>query len=490
MAESRRSPAHNPNRLSGELVESPAESHRIAGSFRDPSGYVFSRPGKIYRSLTPEAYGQFRELLPQRWFQELLESGRIVKSRLVDDATSAELARVHRNAAAFLEHDLLPWISYPAEWCYSMLADAAICTLDLQERMALQGFALKDASAYNVQFRRGQPVFIDLGSIERPKRADLWFALGQFNRMFLFPLMLSRFKGWDLRSYFLGALDGRNLEQVSRCFSVVDRARPSLWLDVWLPLWLERRHSRPAAAAHGALPSSGGMQAQLITLRRLRRKVAKLAAGYSIKSSWAEYERIRNYSDAAATAKRAVIAAFVEEHRPKQILDLGCNTGDFSVLAAQAGSRAIAVDADHDAIELLHRRVRSEALEVHPLVLDIATPTPGMGNCNLERTPFLERNRSDCVLALALIHHLHVSANLSLDAIAGLLERLTSRLLVLEFVPREDSMFERLIKFRVDLYSNYTLERCRAALTQRFVLLREQAIPGSARRLLTFQKRS
>lgn len=470
-------------------MEPIGESGRIAGSFRDPTGYVFANAGKIYRSLSSEAHAQFIELLPQVWFRELLESGQVVKSRLIDDAESADLARAHAGFRAFLEHTPLPWISYPAEWCYSMLADAALCTLNLQERLALHGWALKDASAYNVQFHRGQPVFIDLGSIERPKRADLWFALGQFNRMFLFPLLLSRFKGWDFRSYFLGSLDGRSLTQLCQSFSVTDRARPSLWLDLWLPLWFERQQSRSAVMPRARHSKTGGVQSQLLNLRRLRRKVTKLAAGYRIKSTWSDYGGIRNYSHEALAAKRDAIRAVLSMHRPEQVLDLGCNTGEFSLEATHAGCRVLAADADHDAVELLHRRVRSEGQEIHPMVLDIANPTPGMGYCNRERAAFLDRNRSECVFALALIHHLHVSANLSFDAIAALFHQLTSNLLVLEFVPRDDSMFERLVRFRVDLYADYTLERCKAAMAGRFVLLREQPIPGSTRSLLILQKR-
>ena len=86
------------------------------------------------------------------------------------------------------------------------------------------------------------------------------------------------------------------------------------------------------------------------------------------------------------------------------------------------------------------------------------------------------------MLALALLHHLLVAGNLSLEAICEMLAASADRDLVLEFIPTDDGMFRRLLKFRVNLFR---VLRCgREAFGKRFSLLKEEPIPHSRRTLL------
>ena len=206
---------------------------RDSGSFRDPSGYVFQHAGRIFRALDRTSAELLRGLDAQGHLTRWTREGLVVGTRFVADAAlQAQLAALHPGFEAFLEHDRISPITYPYEWSTSMLADAGRLTLRLQGELLKLGLSLKDATAYNVQFVRGRPVFIDLTSIEKPARLDLWFALGQFNRMFLYPLLLAKHAGWDLRSYFLSNLDGRSTLQVGQAFSWFRRWSPGLILDV------------------------------------------------------------------------------------------------------------------------------------------------------------------------------------------------------------------------------------------------------------------
>ena len=471
--------------------ESPTVGNpRDAGSFRDPSGYVFEQNGGIFRAINADCLATLAPLLKEGWLAKNPWSGAVVPTRLVDaeDPLRLALASSHPGAAGFLEHERLKTISYPYEWTCSMLADAAQLTLALQSALLDRQLSLKDATAYNIQFVHGKPVFIDVASIEKPHRLDLWFALGQFQRMFLLPLMLCRYRGWDFRSYFLANLDGRNSEQVGRSFGW-GRWRPGLILDLALPLMFERKARHNAADKQRRFQQgSQNPLAQKLNLDRLRRKVEALAKGYQPGSDWAHYTTTCTYDDAAESAKKRVVSEWLAAMPARTVLDVGCNTGDYSYLAAQSGATVLAADADHDAVEVLYRRLKKQPANITPMVLDLANPSPAIGYLNRERPAFLDRVEADCVLALALLHHLLVSANFPLAAIGELFHRLTRRHLILEFVPVEDPMFQQLLQFRVNLFQGLTLAACIEAFTPRFELVRQQSIPGSLRTLLWLRK--
>jgi SAM-dependent methyltransferase len=470
-------------------------STRVTGSFRDPSGYVFTHEGRIFRALDVRCHSVLSELATAGLLEKFIGDRQVVGTCFVEDAALlATLREAHLGAMNFLEHERLELITFPYEWTVSMLTAAALLTLDLQIALAGHGFALKDATAYNIQFRDGRPIFIDLSSVERPRRLDLWFALGQFQRHFLFPLLLAVKRGWNLRSYFLGNLDGLGPAQVLANFRGLGKWSPGILLDLTLPAMLENKASSGKGTTWEASTKrpTGDASAQLINLKRLRRKVARLAAAYRTGGAWHDYTATCTYDDAAESSKRKLIAAFLVEKKPRIVLDFGCNTGDYSYLAAGQGCTVIAADADHDAAELLHRRLREEPAKITAMVVNAANPSPAIGYMNTERPSFLDRisGISDCVFALALIHHLLVSANLSLALIRDLFAALTTRWLILEFVPADDLQFQRLLQFRENLFVDITLPACLEVFGERFTLLDQQPVAGTGRTLLFLEKRA
>jgi SAM-dependent methyltransferase len=475
------------------VAPSEADFHagRDAGSFRDPSGYVFQKDGRVFRAVDTSCAAILRGLKNSGTLGRLVDDGLVVRTDLLAPSPlTGELAAEHAGYDQFLEHEKIDPVTYPYCWTVSMLADAGIRTLDLQIRLLATGHSLKDATAYNIQFVKGRPVFIDLSSIEKPARLDIWVALGQFQQMFTFPLLLVRHRGWDLRSYFLGSLGGRTVEQVGRAFPGMARLHPRLLLDLTLPLWLNRKGDSGGARGKEILTRPNpDSTAQVINLRRMRRKVAALAAGYRPEGTWSRYTKECSYTDSAEDGKKALVRAMVESVRPRRLLDMGCNTGDYSYLAAELGAEVIAADGDHDAVEMLYHRLRKHPAAITPVVVDIGNPSPAIGFRNRERASFHARVRVDCVLALALIHHLHVSGNLPLESIRDLFCDLTRDALVLEFVPPEDPMFQRLTRFRLDSYESMRLERCLEVFGARFDLVRREPVPGSPRTLLLFRRR-
>jgi SAM-dependent methyltransferase len=489
------------------------------GSFRDPASRVFLHDGQVFRGVDEPSWLVLKELAERGLLDKLVADGLVIGTELVEDREfAATLAAAGTGFHRFLRHHTVPVLTWPYEWTISMLADAALVTLEAQRRLIEAGYSLKDASAYNVQFVGGRPALIDLGSIERPARQDVWYALGQFSQMFTFPLLLCRHAGWDARSYFLAHLGGMDARRVAAALGRWSWLRPALLWDVTLPAmltrWAERgtvpifgrgqSHFRDAKIgtvparnwdcplkAPRAAPSPptplpqgerGDAAAQLLNLKRLRRKIARLAAGYRPQGTWVNYTTPQD-------AKLESVKRFLCQARPQRVLDLGCNTGRYSRLAAECGAEVVAVDADHDAVEVLYRRLREEPAPITPMVVDLCNPSPAIGYMNRERAAWLDRAGADCVLALALLHHLVVSGNLSLEAVCELLCAMTRRDLVLEFVPTDDEKFRRLVEFRIDKFDEMTLARCVEVFGRRFELLAQEPIAGTPRTLLFFRRK-
>jgi hypothetical protein len=444
----------------------------------------------VFRAVDAACRDNLRQLAQCGVLPRLMRSGAVVDTHFVDESALVwELRKAHGPHAAFLEHERLVHITYPYEWSLSMVAEAGIHTLDLQMALLEAGYSLKDATAYNIQFVNGAPRFIDLPSFERPDRLDLWYALGQFQRMFLYPLLLGRYRGWDPRSYFVANLDGRSVAQVADAFKGLQAYRPALLLDVTLPLLLERRSSGKVSNLHRGAGSSRGAAAQIPNLKRLRNKLRVLADGYRPSEPWVDYTRECSYDDTAESAKKEQVAAFLKRIGAATVLDLGANTGDYSYVAARCGADVVAVDQSHDTIEILYRRIRREPARITPMVVDLRNPSPGIGYCNTERPPFFERITADCVMALALLHHLIVSGNMTLEAVSDLLAGVVGAHLILEFVPPDDEMFRRLTEFRRDEFGSLTLERCIDAFSGRFDLEAQAPLPHSGRTLLLFRRK-
>lgn len=431
---------------------------RDPGSFRDPAGFVVSWKGRLFRAVSTDAFNELRLLEDSGLLGRLEKEGAIVATRmLVDEPSLSALKASFPQAQAFVEHERLELVTYPYEWSFSMLCDAALLHLDLQTRLLAAKRSLKDASAYNIQFAHARPVFIDLPSIERAATPAVWDAYGQFCSMFLFPLLLSRHGGMDRRAYFTFHPNGLDAREAVRGLGRLRAIAPANFVDVFLQSLLQARFD---AGPAGELkrPDPSRLQdpaAQLFNLRRLRRRIQGLRAGRTREMSrWFLYQP--SYSDEAAELKAGFVGRVLAEERARVVIDLGCNKGRYSLVAARTAGSVVAVDSDESCVDLLYNRARDEKLPILPLWMDAANPSPGLGLGNLERGPFLERVGADAVLALALAHHLLVSTGAPIEAVAEHLYRFTTRLLIVEYISPKDPLFRKIAGLRPDLWSGLT----------------------------------
>jgi hypothetical protein len=380
------------------------------------------------------------------------------------------------------------FISYPYEWTFGQLKDAALLTLSLQAAAMRAGMHLKDASAYNVQYHEGRPVLIDALSFELADEDSPWVAYRQFCEHFLAPLALMAQR--DVRSGLMlrDFVDGIPLDLAVRLLPTSSRLRFGQATHLHLHARAQRQHAAPRATGQGSRPkiSRSRLEALLASLRSAVEGLGWEPGG----TQWAEYGETTSYSEQAAAAKVALVNRMLRQTSGEWVWDVGANTGYFSRLASDLGRKVIALDGDAAAAERHYRYLKEiGSTSVTPLVVDLANPSPGLGWAHQERKSLLERANADVVMALALVHHLAIGNNVPLPMLSRFFAQL-GRELVIEFVPKSDPRVSAMLASRADVFPDYTLDGFRRAFSADWEPVEEEPIEGSDRVLFLFQRRA
>jgi hypothetical protein len=343
---------------------------------------------------------------------------------------------------------------------------------------------LKDASAYNIQFKNGNPVMIDTLSFDFYQEGMPWVAYGQFCRHFLAPLLLMCHVDIRLNRMLSLYIDGIPLDLASALLK-----RKGGFFAMQHIRWHAKfvtKHAEDGKASKEIKAIKISKKNHIALIESLIRGVEKLALK-NVQTEWGTYYDQTNYSDTAADHKRKLVRAFLQEIQPATVWDLGANDGNYSRLALEQNAHVVAFDIDPVAVECNYSFVKRENLHMLPLVLDLTNPSPGIGFANRERGTIDKRQTPDCIMVLALIHHMAISNNLPLNKLATWLARLCNHLII-EFIPKEDSQVQILLATRVDIFSGYTQETFEAAFNSHFILRRSENIKGSCRMLYWYER--
>jgi ribosomal protein L11 methylase PrmA len=457
---------------------------RDPASFRDPSGHVYHHGDHVYRSIARRAAATFSAIRARPLLAELCQQGRLISFEEVPaSAWPREAASL--DAAHLIKHPRIPFVSYPYEWPFEALRTAALFHLDLHLDLLTDDLTLSDASAYNVQFVGSRPSFIDLLSIRPYVAGEYWLGHDQFVRQFLNPLLLEAWCNVGFAAFYRGAPEGIASAELARLLPWRAQLRPSLQLQVFMPA----RFSNSASSAGKAQvrrPDRPLSKAAFVhMLKHLRRVIAGLAPKRG-QTTWSKYAGATSYAEPAAQAKRDFVKTFSASVRPRRLADLGCNDGEYSLIALDAGaSSVIGLDTDRPSLDRAFSRAREKDLSLLPLHVDLANPSPGQGWAGRERAALGERLQPDALLALALVHHLAIGRNVPLDDIVEFLVVMAPTG-VLEFVPKEDPMIERMLRLREDIFPDYDAEHFRSAILRRAAIVQEVRLPDSGRLLFWY----
>lgn len=387
-----------------------------------------------------------------------------------------------------LEHRLLPWISYPYEWSFGMLRDAALLQLELLHEALEAGFSLKDASPYNIQWLGVQPCFIDVGSFEPWKEGDVWVGYRQFCQLFLFPLWLRAYKDFPFQGLLRSNLQGISPAEIIALMSWRDRLRPGVMIHGWLQARMIRRFAHTHRDVQGELRSTGFKREMIqANVARLRRQVERLrwrAGG----SPWADYAEECSYAEQERREKEGFVDGVLERRRWRSVWDLGCNTGAFSEIAARHADLVVALDGDELAIERFYQKLRQRGSgTIVPLVMDLSQPSPALGWRGRERAALDQRGQQsqgkpEAILCLALVHHLAITASIPLAEILEWLRDLRGELII-EFPHREDPMVQTLLRPKIEPHDAYHRQSFESQLEQRFEIAETKTLTGGTRTL-------
>jgi SAM-dependent methyltransferase len=482
-------------------MEVPKTVSRL--SLRDPSGELLEVQGKLIRFVDENAMGELEAAFHSPIFKKLCEDKQFPATRWLDaeernhylalseDGIVREASRI----SAALEHERVFFPSFPHEWPAEMLYEAGKLTLNLALGLYPEGLGLKDATPQNILFSGPNPIFVDLLSIEKRNPRDAsWLPFAQFLRTFLLPLLANRYFNLSLQMMFTSRRDGIEPEELYPMCQPWQRLLPPFFSLVTIPTWLMSRRRQPLEASAMSLCDNVG-KAKFIfqsLLGHLKRQLALVQPTDRKRSVWSNYmAETLPYSSEQFQGKNIFLEAVTAELKPKTVLDIGCNTGHFSALAARSGAKVVAIDFDAAVVSSTWWRAKKDNLDVLPLVVNITRPSPAVGWRNRESASFIDRARGqfDMVFMLAVMHHMVVGERIPLKEVFELVAQITKRWLVIEFIGPTDVSVVRLRNARAgsEVLTKEFFER---TLAPYFRIERQQDLPGSDRTLYCLEKKT
>jgi hypothetical protein len=472
---------HQPTKLaprSGSLlngINETVEYRAEPGSFRDRDGHIFYLGDTVFRGLSAESLADWETFSSSECFGKLLSAGKLVATKQVEASDAMQLATGKR-WSGFLEHERIPFVSYPYEWTFGMLRDAALLQLEVQATVLEEAMTLKDASAYNIQWQGARPVFIDIPSVQRQTPGNPWTGYRQFCELFLNPLYLTAHKGIAFQPWLRGSLDGIAAADLSRLMSWRDLFRTGVFKHVSLQARLISGHGQETRDTRAELRNSGFNDEMI---KANVHGLTKIVRGLTVDLTQQQIEPERHARD------QAELEAFVEDvcssARRSLIWSLTSDNEQVTRIAAENSDYVIAMDSDHLAVERLYQSLKGDGPgNILPLVNDLANPSPALGWRLRERKTLAERGWPDLTLCLTLIHHMVIGANVPMGEFIEWLGSLGSDL-VIEFVTREDPMVKKLLLNKDDNYSDYDLEFFEQRLAEHFQIERRQELSSGTR---------
>lgn len=455
-------------------------SHNHLSSFRDPSGYIFVEEGIVYRQVNASYFDKLTKLHDSGLYKKLTQAGDLVTHEITEDHESHLI----------IKPEQLELITYPYEWPFSQIKDAALLTLRIHLNALAHEMILKDATAFNVQFHNGKPIFIDTLSFDCYQNGDPWVAYGQFCRHFLAPLLLMKYIAPDLNKLQVSYIDGVPLETASRMLPLKTHFSPFIKTNIHL-------HAKAFAKHKDTFDTDKKPHLAKKTHCNIVTNMIHYIQDLKLKSEteWGDYYAITNYDTSSFNFKEETIKSWIVQYDLKKIWDIGGNNGHFSRLIQDSCDTIICSDVDPVAVDTNYRIVKkNKEQKILPLVIDFTNPPPAIGFGNEERSSFKDRVQNvqiDCLMALALIHHLSISANCTFEMLADIFTQ-HSEMLLIEFVAPQDSWAEKLLRSKRgarDLFVFYNKENFEAVFSKYYEFMDVRDIPNSARTLYMMKRK-
>ncbi len=450
-----------------------AQAERLPSSFRDPSGFVYRKDGKVFRHIGKNAVVDFDKFISSGLAAVLVERELLLPFEVI----------AKNNDSITLEPEQIPFITWCYEWSYNQFLDAAQVTAEICRTALGYGFILKDASAFNLAYHKGKMYFIDHTSFVPCDLKTPWMAYKQFCMQFFAPLMLMKYVSPETLALLKSDVDGIKLDVASKMLPWKSYFFLPALTHIHLHSLADKKYSGMSSGNRSVRMKADGLhdlfETILHDLQSLRTNTNK--------TLWQDYYLCDHYSKASFEHKKALAEEFCSQRKPGVLLDAGANCGLFSQIASHHSSMVIAADFDANAVDALYLKCRNTDSNIVPVKLDIFNPTPGAGAFNEERSSFFDRCQPDCIMGLALMHHLRVTGNWNLEKIVKFFA-IAKKSALVEFVPHDDPMMQQLVRGRGSVYADWKLENVVTAFKKSFPRVRIREINNSSRVLIELDK--
>lgn len=451
--------------------------NKESSSFRDPAGYIYYCENKIYRKINKCYLKQYTYCKNEGLYDDLIKQKYLIKHQEIEKDENTSL----------LEVEKVPFISYPYEWCFEQLKEAALLTIKINKIALQYGMILKDASCYNVQFIGCNPIFIDTLSFDFYKEGTPWGAYGQFCRHFMAPLLLMAHIDENLNCLLKNYIDGIPLDVASHILG--HRGGLTAMQHIkWQNQAISKHNNDGKKNIHTEVKIK--KESLINMLDMIIRQIEKLSPKKTI-SEWEDYYNNTNYTLKQEELKSQIITKYLSKIKLNSddiTFDLGANNGKYSRIISQNNSYVVAFDIDTNAVKQNYQECKEKNEKILPLVLDLNNPSPSIGFAYKERKNLNERTPVKLVLSLALIHHIAISNNVPLNDIANWFSQL-GKYLIIEFVPKEDSQVKILLKTRTDIFDKYDEENFEKEFTKYYTIIEKDKIKNSQRTLYLMEKK-
>ena len=409
-------------------------------SFKDYDAFVFYENGNLYRKFSQNYVAVYKKFIASGLYKKLLDNKLIIEHEEISEDT-IKPKKV--------------FISYPWEWCFSQLKDAALTTLEIQKTALDYDMSLKDANCFNIQFAENNPLLIDTSSFENYTEGQPWVAYKQFCENFIAPLALMAYKDLNLNSLFISDINGISLELTSKLLPFYTKLNPNLFMHIHLHGKMQKKYSGTNKVKKDVSITKFQQKCLIDNLIKTVENI-KLP---KYQTEWGNYYNYTNYNEKSFEYKKEIISAYMKKITPETVCDFGSNDGTFSRIFSNNGIKVFSFDIDKIAVEANYIKAKeNKEKNIFPLVFDLANPSPAVGWANEERKTLISRlEKVDVILALALIHHLRFTYNIPFIKIADYFSKI-SKYLIIEFVNKKDSKVQDMLSAREDIFIDYDEE--------------------------------
>jgi ribosomal protein L11 methylase PrmA len=454
------------------------------GSFRDPAGKIYYEDNRVFRKLTALGTERFLELQNINIISKSIEKGFLVETKVIKNQNKND----ENKNELILEHKKIPYISYPYEWSFSQLKDAAIFHLDFHLFLLKNNATLIDASAYNIQFIGSKLKFIDVLSVQKYNEGEFWVGHKQFCENFLNPLILKSKKGIKFNNWFKGNLEGIETRELNNLLGVFDKFSYNIFVHIYLLNKFDEKYkSKKSLKPISQTKKQFSKKSFVALLSQLRKFILKLK-DYKNVTTWDDYSINNTYSDLDKIQKKDCIKEFCKKNTFDLIADLGCNNGEYSILSLNNGcKKVVGFDFDINAIDEAYKKSKVENFDFLPLHFDASNPSSNIGWFQKERKGFIERANFDAILALAFEHHLAIAKNIPLNEVVTWLISLAPKGLI-EFVPKEDETIKKMLELKGDIFPDYTEKNFENYLLKNAEIVSKKVISKSKRTIYEYKR--